>query len=288
MKLSAITLLTGLFISAGFVSCKKDEKGDAAVVQLDLKKVSYGSDTSQNMDVYIPAGRDSVNTKVILFIHGGSWSSGDKTEFNEAIDSIRNRLNNYAIFNMNYRLAFNGKNRFPSQIEDIQSALAFISSKAVEYRVNPNKICLIGASAGAHLALLQAYKNNSNGKIKAVVDLFGPTDLTDLYNHHPFPEASKPILFNLMGTTPASNPTAYINASPVNFVSAQSVPTQIFHGNSDIVVPISQSYNLKTALEANNVKVEMTVYQGEGHGWYGSNLSDTYNKAIKFITENVN
>lgn len=287
MKLSAFSLLTALYIAAAFVSCNKDEKGDVAVAQLDLKKVSYGKDTAQNMDIYLPEGRDSLNTKVLLFIHGGSWSSGDKTDFLEAIDSIRYKLKDYAIFNINYRLAYSGLNRYPTQVDDISNALNFIQTKSSEYKINPNKIGVIGASAGAHLALLYAYKNNSDGKIKAVVDLFGPSDLTDLYRNHPIPEASRVILANFLGTTPTLNPVLYQQASPINYISAQSVPTRIFHGSLDIVVPISQSQKLKSKLEASNVKVEMTVYQGEGHGWYGANLSDTYSKAAEFIKENV-
>ena len=286
-KLSAFSLLFVIFFSAAFISCQKAINEDASLTSLDLKQVSYGSNTANNMDIYLPAGRNSDSTKVILFIHGGSWSGGDKTDFDDAITAIRSKVTGYAILNINYRLANNGINTFPAQIDDIQAALTFIESRAGEYRINTNKVCLIGASAGAHLALLEAYKNNSLGKIKAIVDLFGPTDLTDLYNNHPFPEIVKPILINFLGTTPDTNPTLYFQASPINYVTAQSVPTKIFHGSDDIVVPIGQSYTLKSKLEANNVKVEMTVYTGEGHGWVGNNLTDTYNQSVQFIKENV-
>ena len=221
-----------------------------------------------------------------MFIHGGSWSGGDKNDFGEAITAILPKLTNYALVNINYRLA-NSTNRFPTQMTDIQSALDFVKSKGTEYMVDANKVGLIGASAGAHLALLQAYKFNTDGRIKAVVDIFGPTDLTDLYFNHPFPTASQPVLVNFLGTTPTVNAALYQQASPINFITPQSVPTQIFHGNLDIVNPIGQSLALKAKLQASNVKVEMITYIGEGHGWIGSNLLDTYNKAVTFITQNV-
>ncbi len=142
-------------------------------------------------------------------------------------------------------------------------------------------------SAGAHLALLYACKNNADGSIKAMIDLFGPTDLVSLYNNHPYPAAVQPILINLMGTTPAANPTLYQQASPINFVTSQTVPTQIFHGDADIVVPISQSIALKTKLQSNNVKVEMVTYPGEGHGWVGNTLQDTYTRVLTFLQQNV-
>ncbi len=287
MNFTVCSLILGIFFSATFTGCRKGEKVDTTLAQLDMSNISYGNDTANNMDVYLPGGRDTANTKVILFIHGGSWSSGNKNEFADAIPAIRSRLPDYAIFNINYRFAHNDSTRFPAQINDIESAMNFIQSKAGEYRINANIIGLVGASAGGNLALLQAYKNNKSGKIKAIVDLFGPTDLTDLYNNHPMPAQARPVLVNFLGATPSTNPNIYTQASPINFVNGQTVPTKIFHGTDDIAVPITHSTALKAKLEANNIKVDMTVYPGEGHGWYGNNLLDTYQKTIDFIKQNV-
>lgn len=287
MNFTVFSLSLIIFLSAGGTGCQKTENSQTNLAQLDMTNVSYGSDSANNIDVYLPAGRDTANTKVLLFIHGGSWSGGNKSEFANAIPALRPKLQDFAIFNMDYRLAHNDSTRFPAQITDLQAALNFIQSKAGEYKINANKIGLVGASAGAHLALLEAYKNNANGKIKAVVDLFGPADLTDLYNNHPIPAQARPVIVNFLGATPATNPNIYLQASPVNFVNAQSVPTKIFHGTDDIVVPLAQSTALKAKLEANKVKVDMTIYSGEGHGWQGNNLLDTYQKTIDFIKENV-
>lgn len=287
MNFTAFSLFVGMFFSSAFTSCQKSEKGDELLAQSDMKNISYGSDTAQNMDIYLPAGRDTAKTNVLLFIHGGSWNGGDKNEFSAAIAAIRTQLQNYAIFNINYRLAKNDSTRFPTQLNDLQAAIGFIESKANEYKVNTNKVGLIGASAGAHLALLEAYKNNGGKKIKAAVDLFGPADLTDLYNNHPIPAQASPVLVNFLGATPATNAKIYTEASPINFVNAQSVPTKIFHGTDDIIVPVAQSRALAAKLAANNVKVDTTIYKGEGHGWQGNNLLDTYQKTIDFIIENV-
>lgn len=270
-----------------FSSCQKQADADQQLAEAIMNNVKYGTDVNQSMDIYLPAGRSSTATKVIIFIHGGSWNAGDKTDFNEAITAIRPQLTDYAIFNINYRLANGGNNLHPAQMNDIQSAINFINSKADEYKVNASSVGLIGASAGAHLALLQAYKNNSNGNIKAVVDLFGPTNLTTLYNNHPVPAASQPVLINFLGATPATNPTLYFETSPINFVTAQTPPTLILHGDADYIVPIEQSYSLQTKLQANNVKNSIKVYAGEGHGWVGANILDTYTRAIAFIKENV-
>jgi acetyl esterase/lipase len=291
MNFTAFTFLIALSYFSTINSCNKGNKvgetKDSAVAKLDMKNVSYGSDTAQKLDVYLPAARNTTNTKVILFIHGGSWVGGDKSEFNDAIAAIHSKLPDYAIYNMNYRLLNNSASGLTDQMNDVKSALNFIDSHAEEYKINSNTICLIGASAGAHLALLEAYKNNNEGKIKAVVDLFGPTDLKDLYSNHPVPQQVRYVLTSLLGKSLASGANIYQQASPVNFVSAQTVPTCIFHGTNDIIVPIAQSNALKAKLLANNVKVEMTSYASEGHGWFGKNLSDTYSKTVQFIKENV-
>ncbi len=243
-----IMCLTVLFF-ATFQSCKKTEQNPASSTQLDLKHVLYGIDTAQNMDVYLPAGRDTINTKWLLFVHGGSWASGDKNDFNETIGSIRGQLPDFAFFNINYRFALGGINIYPTQLNDVQAAIDFIRSKHNEYHINPNKIVVAGASAGAQLALLQAYKYNDLGYIKAVIDLFGPTDLNDLYYNHPVPQEAQFVLQNYLGTTPNINPLIYLQASPINYVTAQTVPTKIFHGTADEVVPIAQSLVLKAKLD---------------------------------------
>jgi acetyl esterase/lipase len=277
-----------LVLTTTVSTCNKNDRSVTEdVPQQVTRNVAYGSNAAQKMDVYLPAARSASDTKVLVFIHGGSWSGGDKSEFDQAIATLRSQLPDYAMFNINYRLSSAGNNRYPVQTNDVQRAIDFITSKAGEYMINPKKIGLIGASAGAHLALLQAYKYNTNGNVKAVVDLFGPTDLNALYSDHPFPEASRSVLVNFLGARPASNAALYQEASPLNFITAQSVPTLIFHGNLDIVNPISQSLALKAKLQAAKAKVEMITYTGEGHGWLGNNLVDTYSKVVTFIQQNV-
>ena len=137
-------------------SCKK-EKLPAVIPAQTIKNISYGSDALQKMDVYLPAGRSVLSTKVIILIHGGAWSSGDKTDFDAYVDTLKRRIPDYAIFNINYRLATGTSNFFPSQENDVKAAVEFIVNKSAEYYVS-QKIVLLGASAGGHLALLQGYK----------------------------------------------------------------------------------------------------------------------------------
>jgi acetyl esterase/lipase len=290
MKNQSTLLAAFIAIMLFSASCKKDDTTPQSQDQSTKTDISYGADAAQKMDVYLPAGRSTEKTKVLILVHGGAWASGDKNDFNEAVAAIRTALlsDDYAIFNINYRLVSpTGANLWPTQGNDVAAAINFIISKRAEYACNTDKIALMGASAGAHLALLQAYNNNANGKIKVMVDLFGPTDIAALYTSYANNPTTQYGLSIWLAGTPTSNATAYTNASPINFVTAQSPPTIIFHGTADATVPISQSANLKTKLETAGVAFEYVTYTGEGHGWQGANLTDTYTKAIAFIKKYV-
>ena len=194
-----------VFIITFFSSCKKDDapEEDMSVTMLS---VSYGTNAQQKMDVYLPVGRSSTATKVIIMIHGGGWNTGDKSDFNEYVDSLKKRESGYAIFNVNYRLA-NAPDLFPAQEQDIKAAVEFIYNKRSEFLIS-DKFALIGASAGAHLALLQGYKYSTPVKPKAIIDFFGPTDLVELYNN-PSNPLVQPLLAAVTGGTPASNNSLY-------------------------------------------------------------------------------
>ena len=270
-------------------SCSKsnDATADNSSVQAQtLIDVAYGTDPLQKMDIYLPQGRTTTNTKVAMLIHGGAWLAGDKADFNNDIPLLRAQLPDYAFFNINYRLAtLQGANRWPTQLNDVNAAYQFLKNKFNEYQVNGDKVIVLGASAGAQLALMQAYQNNNDRKIKVVVDLFGPTDLTDLYNNPPDPQYPN-LLQIFMSGTPTTNATNYNSASPLRFINNQVPPTIIFHGTNDNVVPIRQSDSLHAQLQRVNVITQYTKYNGEAHGWSGNNLVDTYNKSVAFIKQN--
>lgn len=273
-------------------SCKKNDTTPtpipSTVPELILTDVAFATtSTQQKMDVYLPANRNVASTYTVVMIHGGSWSGGDKNDFNTDIPNIRNLIGNYAIVNLNYRLANGNSVLLQQQTDDITSAIDFITNKATEYGINTSKIALMGASAGAHLALLKSYRLNSDGRIKAVVDLFGPTDMAWMFNSHPAASLIQPVIVNVMGSTPTANATAYTNGSPINFVSATTPPTIIFHGTNDELVPISESVKLQAKLTLNGVSNQYVIYNGEAHGWVGANLTDTYNRAIAFIKNYV-
>jgi acetyl esterase/lipase len=274
-----------LFISLFFVSCQKETaETEKPLPEQTIADASYGTDAAQRMDIYLPAGRTITATKAIIIIHGGAWVSGDKVEMNQFIPVIKQQMPDYAVFNINYRLgALPTTNPFPTQETDVKKAVDFILNKAADYDFNTDKVVLLGASAGAQLALLQAYKQTTP-KVKAVVSLFGPTDIPALYAAYPAGSISQTALQLLLGGTPTSNAAMYTSSSPVNFVTAQSPPTLLLHGTADDIVPIAQSTSLKNKLEGAGVSVKMVTYPNAGHGdWSPAIFANAYGEIVNFL-----
>lgn len=247
--------------------------------------VSYGSSPEQTMDIYLPENRNTSSTKYLIIIHGGGWNGGDKTDMTQYADTMRKRLPDYAVFNINYRLAL-GANLFPTQENDVKSAVQFIINNSAEYGIS-QKFALLGASAGAHLALLQGYKYTAQINPKAIVSFFGPTDLIDMYKHpaNPYVPAG---LISVIGKTPTQDSLLYANSSAINFVKNISAPTILLHGGADPLVSASQATMLKTKLDAAGIVNQYVFYPSEGHGWFGTNLYDSFNKIEAFLRAHVN
>ena len=227
------------------IACKKSTDGtgttgNPATASTQLN-VGYGTDPLQKMDIYLPAGRSADSTKLMFLVHGGGWTEGDKADFTASVGSLQLRFPGYAFANINYRLEANGANLFPAQENDVKAAADFIFNKRMEYGIS-TKWVFVGASAGGHLAMLQAYKYNSPVKAAAVVSFFGPSDLTSLYNSGPLTAL---LLLNVTGSIPTLNPGIYQQSSPLNFITAQSPPTIVLQGGADLVVPPQQSTMVK-------------------------------------------
>ncbi|MCE7057870.1 alpha/beta hydrolase [Algoriphagus sp. AGSA1] len=240
-----------------------------------LLNLSYGSANSQLLDIYLPAGRSTESTPLLIYIHGGAWVGGSKEEFVAFKETLTSLLPEYAFVAINYSLynLSTGINSFPQQEHDVIDAVNYILSKAPEWNVS-DKIILAGASAGGHLALLHAYKHQQTGNIQAVIAFFPPTDLTSLFD---FSSITSIGLQGLVGGTPESDPEAYKASSPLSFVDQKTVPSIFFHGTLDTVVPISQSELLAKALQNAGTEYKFTIVPDEGHGFKDS----TYRKLLQ-------
>ncbi|OOG68076.1 prolyl oligopeptidase family serine peptidase [Algoriphagus sp. A40] len=283
MKSQIFKILTRIAFSLflTFSSCSTDSDADFLPAR-EIFNEGYGSDPMQTMDVFLPTERTREDTPLLIYIHGGAWIDGDKSEFLQVKAILEEQFPGYAFVSLNYRLYdfLTGKNGIEDQEQDIISALEYIESQLSNWNISDDLI-ISGASAGGHLALLHAYKNNTLD-LKGAIAFFPPTDLIELYG---FNNLTASALNELIGGSPSTAASIYQDLSPVRFVDAVEVPTIFFHGDLDNVVPISQSQILEDALRVANVRHQFTLVPGQGHGFTSETYTQLLKEAKEFIGE---
>jgi len=244
---------------------------------------AYGNDATQNYDIYLPKDR-TTDTPVIIMVHGGFWSAGDKADMNLLVSIARNTSSEFAIVNTNYRLATQTSNRHPTQINDLSSLISELETKKEDYQIS-NNYFFIGVSAGAHLSLLYSYQTDTNHKVKAVCSIVGPTDFLDPAYINSTNPLFQIVGEQFLGDTFANNPTLYENTSPITHVDALDAPSILFYGGADDLIPVSQATRLRDKLTAVNVPVEYTLFPNVGHDLNGANFNEIAAKINAFFEQ---
>ncbi len=276
-------IFISISIIIGLISCSSDGSDDShgdpfpleAYEELDIP---YGNDSNQMFDLYLPANRNST-TKILILIHGGGWTSGDKTDMNSFKEYIKEQVSGYAVVNMNYRLADENNQPYPMQIDDITSVVNHLKNNQTNYVISDD-IGFIGTSAGAHLSLLWSYAFDSDNQTEMVSSIVGPTNFTD----PAYLNNANPVLQEILDTFGIELGTSFLEeVSPYHRATTSAPPTILFYGGQDPLIPTSQGIAMRDKLVELNVTHEFTLYPDEGHGWIGLNLLDTSIKLKAFI-----
>ncbi|UKJ07601.1 alpha/beta hydrolase [Solitalea lacus] len=273
-----------LMFSACLSACKKDlieppeTSGREATQFID---VVYGNAAEQKYDIHLPKGRN-VQTKVMVFLHGGSWRDEDKSQYTEILKYFVDQ--GIAVVNMNYRLAKASDDKFPVQMDDIRMAIDHVLVNSDQFVVSDN-IALVGSSAGGHLALLYAYAYDEFKNVKAVAALSAPTDFVQAAGSGNN-QAIATIQY-FLGVSYSNDPDLWRNTSPYWKATSQSAPTMLFVGAKDVIVLPIQSISLQQRLNSFGIKNELVSYPNEGHVWGGASLDDTRKKIVEWMNENM-
>ena len=223
--------------------------------------ILYGTDTiQQTMDVALPNKRDRSNTAVVILLHGGSWVTGNKTDWTSLGLDTFFTSNDCAVVNMNYRLDL--QYPYPAALDDIATVISYLKGRVNEWKINPDRICLMGRSSGAHLALQYAYSRNADKSVKAVIDAMGPADFTDTS----IIDGPLGVNVTVMLGPYIGNQQKWHDASPIFYVSG-AVPTAIFEATADQLVYPVQSEMLSDSLTAHGVPSILFHWVGNSHGW---------------------
>ena len=239
-----------------------------------LKDVVYGSHERHVFDMFIP---EDVEYKdgVILFIHGGGWHDGDKTIHHPDAEYFSDR--GCICATMNYRFVSEDLSVF-NELDDITSALKAIKEKCTEYGFDIEKVILSGGSAGGHLSLLYAYTRHEESTVKPVascvycppVALGEPDFLMGLsgeFEEWKFGILSKCCGFNVTKSTLSDDASqkALMRISPINYVGNNCIPTAVFYGKSDELIPERHIEMFLKKLAEKGVKYDSLLYENSGH-----------------------
>lgn len=217
---------------------------------------------SQTLDLYVPS-RAAHPLPLAVFVHGGGMTAGDKTNVNPTLLTTL-AASGFAVASVNYRLAPQFK--FPAQLEDLKCAIRFLRTQAQTYGLNGREIFAFGTSVGGQLVALAALTGphsafdvgpylEQTSRVAAVVDMFGPANLT---------EGLWPtMLFRAFGSNYSQSDL--LRASPTNYVAANAPPILIIQGAVDGTVPESQSTELYDDLTAAGDPAQLVLVQNMGH-----------------------
>lgn len=242
---------------------RNDPSASASKVQKDITYCTVDG-VELKMDIYDPKNATGI-TPLVVYIHGGGWSSGSKNGGAGIVDAYALLDAGFTVASLDYRLA--PQYKMPAMIEDVKCAIRSLRAHASDYNIDPYKIGVWGGSAGGHLVNMLGTSDQSAGfdvgeyldqssRVQAVVDMFGPTDLTI-----EFSGGYAGLKDKVFGDFSA------VQASPVTYISADDPPFLILQGNADQVVPLSQSQGFYDKLTAAGVSAELVIVQNAGHAF---------------------
>lgn len=239
-----------------------------------MKNISYGPHERNILDLYIPE-KPLDSSAFILIIHGGGWVTGDKSAHDG--DCAYWSSCGYVCANMNYRYVSSDVNVF-DELDDVSLALKKVKETCAEHGISPSRVLITGGSAGAHLSLLYAYTRAGSSPVRpfAVAAFCPPVDFTQPGLFAGLPLDSEEWKYGLLSDccsvkiTPENRDTqavqeAFRKVSPLFYISSSTVPTAVFHGRKDDIVPFTQAAALTQALEKHGIKNDLLVYEESGH-----------------------
>jgi len=220
------------------------------------------------MDLYFP--KTDSPWQLLVYLHGGSFTSGDKRTGSGTIDIPAMTERGYAVAAVNYRLM--PEYQFPAEVLDAKCAIRYLRAHAEEYNLLTENIGVWGGSAGGHLSAMLGLTNDASAfeageyqdyssRVDAVVEMFGPTDLTQ-----PMGWLQRLVLRRAFRTD-ASGDARLVKASPVQYVNEYAVPFLIIHGEQDTAVPVEQAHLLYEKLLEAGVDGSLTIVENANHNF---------------------
>ncbi len=254
-----------------------------------FENINYSADKKQVLDFYLPESDENYDV-VLISLHGGSWSMGDKSEYSRETEEFAKRLNVPTV-NMNYRMT---PALLPEMMEDVELAMSFIIEYAKKFGCNFEKCILRGFSAGAHIAMSYAYEKQDSSPlpISFLIGEAAPADLST-----PLGGPAQAFicrgLSNIVGKKiTRNNWSEHIDEmkeiSPIYHLTPEAPPTLLLHGTMDYMVGYTIAQSMYSALKENNVPCDLVTFDGLEHQLKGCSdemVEEYFGKVNSFFSE---
>jgi acetyl esterase/lipase len=242
-------------------------------------------------DLYLPKGLDKA--PVLIGVHGGGWQIGDRKFYKNWGTYLAK--NGFAVFAIEYRLMKPGVKTWPGAVYDTKAAVQYVRAQAADLGIDPERIGLVGDSAGSHLSALVAlageepqfsadYKSDPHAavsaKVKAVVAFYGVYDMVGQWEHDQLTRPRDNISEKFLGASPMVNRRVFFEASPISYATVDKNTTRflLVYGHEDDIVdpktqserfldPKTQSERFLLSLKQAGFLARSIVVPGAGHFW---------------------
>ena len=280
MKVVLRLALLSIFLALAFAG----RLAGAQTGEIEVRKgVEYAVHDGVRLtgDYYAPRAAGAY--PAIIGIHGGGWQVGSPIGYQHWGPYLAQR--GYVMFAISYRLSKPGQKTFPEALHDVRAAIQFLKGRAAELRVSPERIGVMGDSAGAHLAALvalagdnpmfaNAYKGDPfssiSTKVKVAIPIYGVFDMYHQWLHDLESRPRDWIVEKFLGVSAIDDKRPYFDASPLSYVSAKNNSTSflvVWGTRDDIVDRATQSEAFLLALKQAGYFVRPVVVEGAPHFW---------------------
>ena len=276
-------------LSCGLAAQQPPEPPSNVSLEADIEYSNVGG--RMQMDVVRPrAGKGPF--PAVVCIHGGGFRAGTRQRYRPIAYYLAQH--GYVAAVVSYRLS--PMAQFPAPVEDVKAAVRFLRVNARRFHIDPQRIGAVGGSAGGHLALMlgltggvRAFEGsgpnqNASSRVRAVVNFYGPTDLTASYEPGKSVDAAE-VLPMFLGGDLQHNRAEHVRASPLNWVSPDDAPTLTVHGTKDTYVAYDHGVWLTERLGAAGVPTRLETIEGAGHGFKDADLERAYTAMAEWFDE---
>lgn len=289
----------------GKISAKEDETLFNQRPQYQIQTINYANNQNprQELDILIPKQRSSTPLPCLIFVHGGGWRAGNKTQghsqLHDYVDS-----NQFVGVSLGYRLS--NEAIWPAQLHDCKAGIRYLYANADKLNIDTDKFIIFGTSAGGHLAAMIATTGNEPrlqgnigqhldqpSRVAGAISYFGPTDflrMDDFPSRFSHNDAASPES-KLIGAPIQTMVKKTQTANPITYIDTKDPPLICIHGDRDNLVPFNQSELLYRALKKRNVTTALIRITNGGHGGFQNpeikNIEKQFFQAIATTSRNL-